>query len=412
MKSDELTGWLRCLAVSRRLWMVTLIIAVQADAAELHVQALSLPYASPWQRAAPEQEVEDDALLLDAAEAGLQLALMRQVRNLQTQTETYFARLTKSCQARHGDNAQTFWHEAGTRNWLVCRGQLREGSVFHLSTVFAERAYSLVLFAPAKADQLPGLVLDLLANVRFESSPALQRPDTKPDAPVWMHTRTLFPQAGADVLAELVRSDLSRLGDDGMLTGYGLAFDIAGMTWFIEGYQWKADASQVRKVAWKQDGRLEFDLASALDATVNGQLRLTLAEDAARVSAGLSVWQLCGPAAHIADVLEQLQSGERMSLSKLDLAHFAGCPEADVADASGALPVLRGESGNTVQIAFTASMPPLLDARQLESLRQAGMSRIGLVEIALHADDARHAGFGDRLVEHARAYVVYEQKAR
>jgi hypothetical protein len=76
------------------------------------------------------------------------------------------------------------------------------------------------------------------------------------------------------------------------------------------------------------------------------------------------------------------------------------------------LPVLHGESGNTVQIAFTASMPPLLDARQLESLRQAGMSRIGLVEIALHADDARHTGFGDRLVEHARAYVVYEQKAR
>ncbi len=392
------------------LCIFALVASVCAEATELRLYSLSLPYASPWQRGAPEQEAEDDALLLDTADIGLQLAVMRHTRVINIDTETYFGRLTRSCRLRQAGKAKTFRPAAGGPLWLVCLRTTQAGSVFHLSTLFDRRAYSLVLFAPPEIEQLPVPALDLLARLRLAAAP--DNIQTHAPAPLhWRHTRTLFPQADAGVLAALVQNDRARLGDDGMLTGYGLDYEISGLAWFIEGYQWQTFDARPARVEWRQGGRLEFELASASSASVNTFLRLDLVEDDAAVSGRLTAWQLCGPDLRVEEALEQLQHGEQAAMLELSRAHFPGCPESGMAGDSVVLPALSGRSGQRVEAEFAVPLPLALDAYRYDKLRQAGLTRIGLLEIALQADP-RRVGFGDRLIEHARSYVVFEQESR
>ncbi len=396
MKFLEMKAWSLQAAKLALLALFTL----GAEAAALQVEALSLPYASPWQRATPQQENEDDALLL-AADSSLRLALPRRTRLLKIDADSYYDRLRASWRKLYGDSAKISWFEAGgvdgKQKWLLCRRPSRDDavSVFHLSTVFAGRAYSVLLFAPSAA--LPPAALALLAAVRFEgeATPVLVRPD-------WVKTRKIYPQANADVLEALVQDDVARLGDDGLVTGYGLDFGASSLAWFIEGYQWKTIATRVTRVDWKQGGRLAVLVDAA--STV-WPVQLTLTQDEAEVRASLRVIELCAPAQRIAAVLDQLQRGARQPLQRLLLEPAAGCPTRSLPEQ--AAPSLQGASGKTVQADLALALPPRLDNAALAALRQAGLSRIGLVEIALEAAP-RRIGFGDRLIERARWYVVFE----
>ncbi len=398
MKFLEMKAWSLQAAKLALLALFTL----GAEAAALQVEALSLPYASPWQRATPQQENEDDALLL-AADSSLRLALPRRTRLLKIDADTYYAKLRASWQKLYGDSAKISWFAVGgvdgKQKWLLCRRPSRDEtvSVFHLSTVFAGRAYSVLLFAPRAAAALPQVALALLAEIRFagEATPLLAGPD-------WVKTREIYPQANADVLEALVQDDVVRLGDDGLVTGYGLDFAASSLAWFIEGYQWKTIAKRVMRVDWKQGGHLA--VRADTESTV-WPVQLTLTEDEADVRASLRVILLCAPAHRISAVLEQLQLGARQPLQRLLLEPAAGCPAVLPERATPSL--LAGVSGKTVQADLVLSLPPRLDAAALAALQQAGLSRIGLVEIALVAGP-RRTGFGDRLIERARWYVVFE----
>lgn len=372
-------------------WACLLAVSTFAGAAELRVAALAVPYANPWQRATPQQEAEDAALLLDAPEVGLHLAVPRPTRALKTDAASYYARLSEKWRARYGDDARISWHESGGRKWLLCRRPSRDGgvSVFHLATVFEARAYSMLLFAPASAEMLPTAALDLLAAVRFGDVSAVAN---------WSGTRVIYPKAGADVLEALARDDVSRLGDDGMVTGYGLDFGESSVDWFIEGYQWKTVNTRATRSAWKQGGRLEARAAADGAAWT---LKLTLTDDEADVRAGLRVIDLCGPSRQVAEALDQLQHGARQPLRHLVSQRAAGCPEAL---APGAPDPLPGESGKTVQANVALALP------SAPTQLAAGLTRICLVEIALSAGP-RRTGFGDRLLERARWYAVFEPAA-
>lgn len=383
------------------LFALLWVAAFVADAAALRVEALAIPYASPWQRATPQQEAEDGALLLDAPEAGLHLAVPRPTRVLKADAATYYARLNEKWQALYGSRAKISWLESGAvqgqQKWLVCRrpASERDVSVFHLSTVFEGRAYSVLLFAPAAAEALPQVALDLLAAVQFGVAPASTN---------WVKTRTLYPQASAEVLEALVQDDIARLGDDGMVTGYGLDFSASGVAWFIEGYQWKRIDTRVTRLAWNQGGQLEVQPPAESAPSANWRLLLTLAKNEADISVQLRVWDLCAPSQRVAEALDQLQRGAFAQIQRLALERATGCPEIEALAAPAAL---QGESGKAVQVETVVSLPPAPSAAQLAALRLAGLTRIDLVEIALHPGP-RRTGFGDRLIERARWYVVFE----
>lgn len=374
------------------------IVACLADAAELRIEALTLPYVSPWQRATPQQEAEDDALLLDAPDAGLHLAVPRQTRLLKMDADAYYAKLSENWRRLYGNAARTTWTEAAGRKWLTCRRPSRDSgvNVFHLSTVIAGRAYSVLLFAPASTESLPQLAIDLLAGARAGSEPVPVAP-----AMTWAQTRTLYPKANADVLEALVQSDAARLGDDGMVTGYGLDFGKSFVDWFVEGYQWKTVNARVTRVNWKQGARLAIQAATD-DAGWN--LSLTLQEDEADVHANLRVIELCAPAQRITDALELLQRGAFAQFQRLAQERAPGCAQQTPLVASAGL---LGESGKTVQGSIALTLPPPPGATQFAALKLAGLTRIAVVEAALEASPNR-TGFGDRLLERARWYLVFE----
>lgn len=381
------------------------IVAFLADAAELRVEALAVPYASPWQRATPQQEAEDAALLLDAPDAALHLAVPRQTRLLKMDADAYYAKLRESWQKLYGNDAKISWLESGdARNpqkWLACRRPSRDSgvSVFHLSTVYAGRAYSVLLFAPTATEALPKAALDLLSGVRFGAESALVAVQ-----PAWGKPRTIYPKANADVLEALVQADVTRLGDDGMVTGYGLDFGESSLAWFIEGYQWKTVATRVTRVAWNQGGRLETHISGESTQSAQAAVQLALKEDDADISAQLRVWDLCAASPRMADILAQVQRGAFAQIPRLAQERASGCPEMH---APAAPVVLRGESGKTTQMDVALPLPPAPGPAELAALRQAGLTRIALIEIALIASSNR-TGFGDGLIERARWYVAFE----
>lgn len=389
---------LKTLPMRAAMLGVLSIVAFLADAAALRIEVLAMPYASPWQRATPQQEAEDDALLLDAPDAGLHLVVPRQTRLLKTDADAYYAKLSENWRKLYGSEARISWLESGGRKWLTCRRPSRDSgvSVFHLSTVVDGRAYSVLLFAPTGAETLPTAALDLLAGVRFGAEAAQATVQ-----PVWVQTRTLYPKANADVLEALVQADVTRLGDDGMVTGYGLDFGESSVEWFIEGYHWKTLDARVTRVDWKQGGRL--DVQAATD-TAAWTLRLMLKDHETNVRASLRVIALCAPSQRTAETLAQLQRGAFAQFQRLAQERAQGCPEPiPLAAPAG----LQGESGKTVQASIVLDLPPPPSAAQLAALKLAGLTRMAVVEVALDTNPSR-SGFGDRLIERARWYVVFE----
>jgi hypothetical protein len=410
-----------------QLWLlIWVLVSLAANASGLQtgvqIESLMLPYTSLWQRAAPEQESE--ALQLHLPQAGLELAVLRHTLVLTTDAETYYARLSRNWRSLYGQDVRIGWFEAGAAKWIYCQRPTQAGdaAAWQLSSVFAGRAYSVMLFGPrlaAKgAQEIPSQAAELLAGVRWvdsaaeSSSPSPQLPPS-PATPDWIKTRTLFPQANADVLEALVQDDQDRLGSDGLLTGYGLDFSQSSSQsstrWFIEGYVWKTLNARVERVALNAAGGLEIESPVAVNDVARLVVRLSQIDQEADLGVRLRIWPLCAPADQLGETMRQLQQGARLSLQRLARTPAPGCPNVDpiplpIADWQ---PVLQGESGKTVQAEVNVNLPPALSAKQQAALSQAGLARLVLVEIAPYARPGR-TGFGDQLIERARGYLVFE----
>jgi hypothetical protein len=144
--------------------------------------------------------------------------------------------------------------------------------------------------------------------------------------------------------------------------------------------------------------------AQPVHAMVHAELQLALKEGEADISAHLSVWDLCATSPRVTEVLAQAQRGAFAQIPRLARERASGCAEMS---APAAPAVLRGESGKTTHLDVALTLPPAPGPAELSALRQAGLTRIAVVEIALKASSAR-TGFGDGLIERARWYVVFE----
>jgi hypothetical protein len=144
--------------------------------------------------------------------------------------------------------------------------------------------------------------------------------------------------------------------------------------------------------------------AQPVHAMVHAELQLALKEGEADIGAELRVWELCAASPSVAEVLAQVQRGAFAQIPRLARERASGCAEMS---APAAPAVLRGVSGKTTQMDVALPLPPAPGPAELSALRQAGLTRIALIEIALSPGPAR-TGFGDRLIERARWYVVFE----
>lgn len=388
---------------------------------ELRVEALHVPFAADWRRGPAEQENEDDVFVLDpAAEAGKdapQVVLMRRAPPIRGDAGAYYDKLTRYWRGHYGKAVLIDRLDAGGVSWLYLRRPTRENGMglFQLSTVHEGRAYSLLVFVPGSVTSLPAPVMDLLAAMRFGQDAAgvadaapVSAPSPAVEAPPavrWVRVRTYRFNLSGDALEAVVAADVDHLGEDGMLTGYGLDYGEAGVDWFMEGFTWKTVDGRVTRVPWSTRGRLEVDAPAELGAASPWTVRLILPDGETGLAARLAVWDLCGPAEAVDEVLNRLNRGARGPMERLAAARWAGCPAPA---ASPSPPRLPGEAGKTASATWTL---PLVEGGDGTPAPDggAGSKRVRLVE-ALVEPAAERVTPGDGLLERARLFFAYEPR--
>lgn len=376
------------------MWAL-LLVAGNLAAAPLRVEAMRLAPDPAWQRGAAEQEQADASFLLNlpAAEGGaLQVVIPHHAPVLKADAETYYANLTKRWQAQYGRDAAIAWSEAGGRKWLTCRRPARDPGVvvFHLSTVYQGRAYSLLVFAPVALRTLPQAALDLAAGARFGA-----------DALRWVKVRSYRAQPLGEVLEALVQSDAELHDGASMLTGYGLEYGEASMHWFLEGFRWKGGSE---RLPFALRGRLQADAPAQVADSAPVTVGLSLEQGALPALAQVRVHDVCAERQALDAALARLDQGARGALQRLLRERPAACPEAAPAQAPQ---LLRVEPGQSAQQTFAIAMPDALPAEDLERLRQAGLAWVRLVEVSMQTSP-EGTRLGDALLQRTGLFFRYE----
>jgi hypothetical protein len=348
-------GRVRALLLGAGLGMAGLgVQATEIRVMDLHLD-LDQALAPGWVTASAAQMDESDAWTLSLPMEGgvaLEVLIPRSPPLLKSDAETFFRHLTRKWQAQYGKAVAVGWGSFGpdtalpeAGRWLIGRRPSRtgEGVVFHLSTVQAGRAYSVLVFTPPDTEALPPEAQALLAKLSFNppdgvvsaSAPA----DTPPASPArWRRTqaRVLVPEG--EVLAALAQTETEAMGDTGMLTSFVFqALDLNGNTlgagWTLEGFRWALQFGRDQQLPFASRGRLDLTAAETWDS--DGLLPVTLVlrvdETETPLAAVLKVHAYCGAAGPWAEAMKALEKGARAPLHRLAENH--GCPDAAGASA-------------------------------------------------------------------------------
>lgn len=372
-----------------------------AWAQALRVDAMRLSPDASWQRGDAAREKEDGVYLLEWPTnqgVALQVALPHQSTPLKTDAEVFAAHLRKIWAAQYGKRAEIGEIEIAGVRWLACRRPTGEGDAvaFHLATVYEGRAYSLLALAPPRAVGLPRPVYDLLAGAGFGREPLR-----------WAASRVMAAQPGREALEALVHGDAERLGQDGMLTGYGVEYrqlaettDVqAGpgsrLAWFMEGFRWHRREGRDERLPISLRGQLE----ARVPARAAGGLALSLnvaAESISGVVVEVGLLDLCAPAAELDAALSRLQRGARAALDRLARDRPADCPALPEAVPSVVLP---GRPGKTVVETLAFPMPP-------SPPLAAGLARLRIIAVRPRLA-AGEDELGQGLLHRLGLYFVY-----
>lgn len=372
-----------------------LLMATQGGLADtLSVDAMRLAPNAAWQRGDPARAEGVYLLLWPTPQGGaLQVAIPDAATPLKTDAEAFQANLRKKWMAQYGERAEIGEIEIGGRHWLACRHPAATGdaTVFQLASVYEGRAYSLIAFAPAQASGLPKPVYDLLAATEF-------------GARGWVLSRVVTAQPGQKALEALLHADAQRLGQEGMLTGYGVEYTPLGgsseaagsgqrLAWFMEGFRWRNSPGL--------DEHLPLGLRGHLEARAPDRSALTLAvhlatESDAAAEAEVAVLDLCAPIAALDAALDQLQRGARVPLERLLRERTAACPDMPPAMPARILQALPGH--DVVEtLAFPAEPRPLL---------APGLGRLRLISLQPRVPGGEDE-LGQGLLRHLGLYFVY-----
>ena len=315
------------LALGLALWLASMPVVAE----DLRVMDLHLRPDVAWLRGSPQQEQEDEALVLSwpvAGGMGLQLLVPREPPLIKSDADTFYRNLTRKWSALYGKRAAVGWMDGGRDGqdgvrWLSCRRPAGSGDgvVFHLATVHEGRAYSLLLFAPPGTDALPEAAARLVMGADFQLVPT-----------VWRRTRSLLVAPQADALEALAQAEADALGDKGMITGYGIDLEApplsgadtqaggAGVSWFLDGFRWDKNLGR--------DGREAFDVRGRMVAWgpgVLGEAPLRVALHVGGTETGVALrveaHAYCGGEGPWREAMAALERGLRGPLSRLGREH-------------------------------------------------------------------------------------------
>lgn len=341
-------------------WAVVVVcMSFSARAEPMRVQDLSLSPDPAWQRGTPQQEQEDDALVLSwpvPEGVALQVLVPREPPLIKSDADTFYRNLTRKWSALYGKQAAVGWIDAepkgqGGVRWLSCRrpASTGDGVVFHLATVHEARAYSLLVFAPPKTGTLPQAVHQLVAGAGFHVMPT-----------PWRQSRALAVAPQGDVLEALAQAEAEVLGDRGMITGYGVrAEDPAGqasggglgLQWFLEGFLWDRQYGRDGRLPFEARGQLVAEAPTLLEEGVlHLGLKLGGAEGTLTAQARLHTY--CGPRGPWNEALADLARGARGPLARLGRDH--ACPGQP---ADPTLATLEAVPGQTVARSVPLKLP-------------------------------------------------------
>ncbi len=329
----------------------------------------------------------------------LQVTLPRRSTLLKADAESFHSNLRKIWAAQYGKGAEIGEIEIAGVRWMTCRRPAGDGGaiVFQLATVYEGRAYSLLAFASPQAVGLPQPVYDLLVGVNFGPEP---RP--------WIATRVIAAQPGHDALEALVQGDAERLGQDGMLTGYGIEYtqppDTADtgpgkrLAWFMDGFKWRNLVGRDERLPISLRGHLVARAPARVEgasAAISIELRVE-AESSTGVEAEVGLLDVCAPAAELDAALARLERGARAPLERLARERPASCPAFPVtAPPKG----LLARPGDTMAQPLAFSLPPGLPVA-------AGLSRVRIVAVRPRLV-GNEDELGQNLLRQLGLYFVY-----
>lgn len=352
------------------LWaaVMAMLVSLPARAGTLNVLDLRLHPEPTWQRGTPQQELEDEALLLSwpvPDGVALQVLVPRNPPRIKSDADTFYRNLSRKWSALYGKQAAMGWLDftrdgqtgPGGPRWLSCRRPTRSGDgvVFHLATVHEGRAYSLLVFAPPKTEALPQAVHRLLAGAGFQAVPS-----------VWRQVRGLVPMPRSTALEALVQADADALGDQGMITGYGVnrakidkqapgsvgSVDALRLEWFLDGFRWVDGAGRDERLPFEAKGELSAEASQVLPGGAV-HVGLNLAASDTPLAARVSLHAYCGPRGPWDDALADLARGARRPLERLGRDH--ACPGIA---GDGVLATLEARPGEAVARAVALMPPP------------------------------------------------------
>jgi hypothetical protein len=381
------------------LWLSVLMLLIggSAQAGMLSVLDLRLHPDPAWQRGTPEQEREDDALLLSwpvPDGIALQLVIPRSPPLIKSDAETFYRNLTQKWSAQYGREAAVGWidlggGEAGSPRWLSCRRPARsgEGVVFHLASVHEGRAYSLLLFAPRGTEALPKAFHDVVAGAGFQAMP-----------PIWRKSLALPLLPRGEAMEAMAQAEVEALGASGLLTGYGVRAEGNGVEpdgelrlyWFLDGFRWAKKFGRDERVPFEVRGQLAAAASRELDG---GTLKVELkvgASEATQV-ARVSLHSYCGPQGPWQEALASLGRGARGPLDRLRRDHACDTPSV-----SGELGVLEARSGQTVARVIPLALP--------------ATAKAGMRWLEVNLEPGVGGTVGERLLDRVGLFYIYAQE--
>ena len=407
---------------------------------------LILTYASPWERALIDEEGAENSAILrwNADGPSLTVFLPQQQVDLKVDERRFHRQLEQKWREMYGPDASIYPLEFGGTTWRVCRrpSLVGDASVFQLVSVHAGRTHQVLVIATGQAQTLPDPAWQLMAGavwdaprslvlrregrteaVLAEASPlpavpatppaeaqaAAPRPGAEataaPTGTAWHLMKVLQVLAGPPRLAEMAEAEASRLGEPGLVTGYGLARQQHGLEGFVEGYVWREGPGQrASRSAFARRWHLDWQPAQRLDAGTQdwrlGALEQQLEGELAlpqEVGLRLELLALCGPAAELDAALAALPQGGSVAAARLaGLAR--ACPP--VRQAAPAINLsLRPQDG-------TRSVPLAVPAEWLAASPRGGVDKRLLLTLRF-PPPGRVSGLGDGLLANAAVYYVY-----
>lgn len=243
------------------------------------------------------------------------------------------------------------------------------------------------------------------------SQPAAPTATSPVAASAWQLLRAGRQAATGKALARLAAESARRIGDAGMLLGYGLSPREHGLDWFMDGYQFdpyvpgragRKAFAQNWALAWQVPASWDGGPALRIPVTFTGSATPAESDAQAGLHAELSL--LCGARIAVVRALDAIDRGQADAAAQL-AALAQACPEGSaVKGRADVLVAATGQAdGSEFRLERSLSLTHGLTVLSAPPEGQVRRILVSLRGIASTPGDAP----GDSLLSGALAYYVY-----